>query len=111
MSLAALTLGAVLAAAPATPDYAHEIDAWRAKREAELRAPDGWLSVVGLHELREGTHTVGSAEGSDILLPASAPPRVGTITLTAGHAAVHVAAGISVQSGDKPVTDLDLHSD
>lgn len=114
MSLAALTLGAVLAAAPAapaTPDYAHEIAAWRAKREADLRAPDGWLSVVGLHELREGTHTVGSAEGSDILLPASAPPRVGTITLAAGHAAIHVVPGVSVQSGDKPVTDLDLHSD
>ena len=82
MRLALLALGAVLASTPALrgvdQGLAREIDAWRAQREAGLRAPDGWLSVVGLHWLREGTSTVGSAKGSDILLPLPAPPRVGT---------------------------------
>ena len=68
-----LILGAALASAPAaraaSPDYVHEIDGWRVKREEGLRAPDGWLSVVGLHWLREGTSTIGSADGNDIRLP------------------------------------------
>ena len=110
-----LLLGAVLASAPAarapSPDYVHEIDGWRAKREEGLRAPDGWLSVVGLHWLREGTSTIGSAEGSDIRLPLPAPPRVGTIEFSNGKALIHVAPGVTVRSQDEPVTELELHSD
>jgi len=110
-----LLLGAVFASAPAarapSPDYVHEIDGWRAKREEGLRAPDGWLSVVGLHWLREGTSTIGSAEGSDIRLPLPAPPRVGTIEFSNGKALIHVAPGVTVKSQDEPVTELELHSD
>src|SRR5881396_3665633 len=72
-------------------DYAREIEQWRAKREEGLRAPDGWLSVVGLHWLREGTSTIGSAEGSDIRLPLPAPPRVGTLEFSKGRAVIRVA--------------------
>ena len=106
---------AALAAAPSTPSvapgYVQEIEQWRTKREEGLRAPDGWLSVVGLSWLREGTSTIGSAKGSDILLPLSAPPRVGTIDFNSGRAVLHVAPGVTVKSKDQPVTDLELHSD
>lgn len=115
MKPALLLLGAVLAAAPAagaaSPDYVHEVDGWRAKREEGLRAPDGWLSVVGLHWLREGTSTIGSEKGSDILLPLPAPPRVGTLEFRKGHAVIQVAPGVTVMAKDKPVTALELHSD
>ncbi|HEU0092171.1 MAG TPA: DUF1684 domain-containing protein [Vicinamibacteria bacterium] len=115
MKAALLLLGTVLASASAaraaSPDYVHEIEDWRAQREEGLRAPDGWLSVVGLHWLREGTSTVGSAEGSDIRLPLPAPPRVGTIDFTNGKAVIHVAPGVTVKSQDKPVAELELHSD
>jgi uncharacterized protein (DUF1684 family) len=108
-------LGCVLAAAPSArpvdPDYAREIDGWRARREEGLRAPDGWLAVVGLTWLREGTSTIGSAKGNDILLPLPAPPRVGTIDFTNGRAVIHVAPGVTVTSKDKPVAELELHSD
>src|SRR5260221_13367149 len=110
-----LPLGTVLASASAaraaSPDYVHEIEDWRAKREEGLRAPDGWLSVVGLHWLREGASTLGSAQGNDILLPAPAPARVGTIELTKGRAVIHVAPGVTVQSAGKAVAELELHSD
>src|SRR5258705_4844568 len=115
MRPAVFLLGAVLAAAPSAqsvdPDYARDIDGWRAKREEGLRAPDGWLAVVGLHWLREGTSTIGSAKGSDVLLPPSAPPRVGTIDFTNGRAVIHVAPGVTVNAQDKPVAELELHSD
>jgi uncharacterized protein (DUF1684 family) len=115
MRSAFLVLVALLASAPAArpvdPDYVHEIDGWRAKREEGLRAPDGWLAVVALHWLREGTSTIGSAKGSDVLLPLSAPPRVGTLDFTKGRTVIHVAPGVVVTSKGKPVTDLELHSD
>jgi uncharacterized protein len=115
MRLALLAVGAVLASAPAVravdQDYARDVDAWRAKREAGLRAADGWLSVVGLHWLREGTSTVGSEKGSDIRLPLPAPPRVGTLELVKGRALMRVAPGVTVKSQDKAVTELELHSD
>ena len=104
-------LAAAPSARPVGPDYAREIDAWRARREEGLRAPDGWLAVVGLHWLREGTSTIGSAKGSDVVLPLPAPPRVGTLELTRGRALVRVAPGVTVKSGDKPVTELALRSD
>jgi hypothetical protein len=115
MRRALLVLVALLAAAPSArpvgPDYVREIDAWRAKREDGLRAPDGWLAVVGLHWLREGTSTIGSANGSDVVLPLPAPPRVGTLDLSRGRAVIHVTPGVTVKSNDKPVTELELHSD
>jgi uncharacterized protein (DUF1684 family) len=115
MRPAFLVLAGALAAAPSTPSvapgYVQEIEQWRAKRAEGLRAPDGWLSVVGLAWLREGTSTIGSAKGSDVLLPLSAPPRVGTIDFHNGRAVIHVAPGVTVKSKDQPVTDLELHSD
>jgi uncharacterized protein len=91
--------------------YTQEVEAWRARREADLRAPEGWLSVVGLHWLREGTSTIGSAKGSDILLPLPAPPRVGTLDLAQGKVLVHAAPGVTVKSRDKAITEVELRSD
>jgi len=107
--LAAAAIAASVLAADA--DYAREIEKWRARREEGLRAPDGWLSVVGLHWLREGTSTLGSATGSDVPLPAAAPARVGTIDLAKGHAVFHAAPGAAVKAKDKPVETLELHTD
>jgi uncharacterized protein (DUF1684 family) len=109
--LAPALLAAPPAAGVASSDYAREIEAWRAKREAGLRAPDGWLSVVGLHWLREGRSTVGSEGNSDIRLPLPAPPRVGTLELVDGKPIMRVAPGVTVKSGDNAVTEVLLHSD
>jgi hypothetical protein len=98
-------------AAPADPTYTHEIEQWRAQREEKLRAPDGWLTVVGLHWLREGTSTIGSAKTSDVVLPASAPATMGRVELAKGRAVFHAAPGVTVKAKDQPVKDLELHSD
>jgi len=104
-----LALSTALLAADA--DYAREIAEWRSKREAGLRAPDGWLTVVGLDWLREGTSRVGSAQGSEVTLPADAPARVGTLEVAKGHVVFHASQGVTVKSKDKPVETLELHSD
>lgn len=59
--------------------YLAELEAWRKKRLAALKAPDGWLNIVARQWLSPGTVTVGSAQDSDIYLPVG-PERLGTLT-------------------------------
>ena len=55
--------------------YIERIERWRAERLERLTSPEGWLSLVGLWWLHEGSNTVGSAETCDVVLPAGkAPP-------------------------------------
>ncbi|HXS72461.1 MAG TPA: DUF1684 domain-containing protein [Rhodanobacteraceae bacterium] len=58
--------------------YVREIGHWRAQRLARLTAPDGWLSLVGLHWLEQGRNTLGSAADNSIVLD-KAPAHLGTI--------------------------------
>ena len=59
-------------------DYSREIEHWRAQRIARLIAPDGWLSLTGLHWLEPGPNTLGSAADNAIVL-AKVPAHLGTI--------------------------------
>ncbi len=70
----------------AGPSYEASIAEWRAVREAKLKADDGWLTVVGLHWLKEGANRVGSGAGMEVPLPKSAPAQAGVITLKNGVA-------------------------
>jgi len=56
-----------------------ETDAWRAKHEADYRRE--WVTIAGLHFLEPGSHSAGSAPSNEIVLPASAPPFLGTFVL------------------------------
>ncbi len=102
-----MKLIAVLAAAAAlsaqTP-YEREILQWRADREAKLKADNGWLTVVGLDWLNEGENRVGSDPNFEVPLPASAPSRVGTITLAKGKVHFKPASGI-------PLKEMNLKTD
>lgn len=64
-----------------TPDYINELDIFRKKSEDRLKSPDGWLSVVGLYWLNEGQITIGSANENKVILPNSAPEKLGVISL------------------------------
>jgi uncharacterized protein len=60
--------------------HMNEVERWRAERVAVLTAADGWLTLVGLHFLKPGTNTVGSAQGNNVVL-GKGPARVGTVML------------------------------
>jgi len=64
----------------AAESYTREIETWRASRIERLTAPDGWLTLVGLHFLKNGANTIGGAKDNDIVL-ATAPAHLGTATL------------------------------
>jgi uncharacterized protein (DUF1684 family) len=62
--------------------------------------------------MKPGPNTAGIASGFDILLPASAPARVGTYTLRDQHVRFEPAAGVTVLRKGQPVTaPIDLRDD
>lgn len=88
--------------------YITEIEAWRRQREADLRTPDGWLSLTGLYVLGEGTYTVGSDLASDVVLPASAPTRLGEIAFHAGEALLTITTDAAVLVDGVPLRSAQL---
>lgn len=110
-ALAGLALAGALAAAEASRAYFDEIESWRAGRIERLQRPDGWLTLVGLAWLQPGDNSVGSAEGSVVALPASAPARLGTIRVVGDEATFATAPGAEVTSAGQPVSTVRLRSD
>jgi uncharacterized protein (DUF1684 family) len=118
-ALVALTLltgiAAVHAQTPATPStpsaYDQQILHWRATRLKNLRAPDGWLSLIGLEWLQPGANRIGSATDNDVVLKAG-PAHLGTLTL-AGDGSMHIVlaphSGATIDG--KPVQAANLVDD
>lgn len=91
------------AAAPAAQDYAVETGAWRAEREARLKADDGWLTVSGLFFLNEGDNAFGSSPLNDIVLR-TGPEHAGVFTLGRGEITVRAASGATLSVDGDDVT-------
>jgi len=72
-------------------EYEDEMQRWRNDRIRSLTAPEGWLSLVGLYWLSEGSHTVGASKNMDIVLQAPAPGMLGRFTVNGDM--VHFEAG------------------
>ncbi|HEY7332126.1 MAG TPA: DUF1684 domain-containing protein [Candidatus Limnocylindria bacterium] len=66
-----------------TPDqHRAAVEAWRAARDARLRDPDGWLTLVGLHWLEPGENRFGSGMDNDLVLRgADVPEHAGSLVL------------------------------
>jgi uncharacterized protein (DUF1684 family) len=65
---------------PEDPEYVSAIETWKTERDQGLRRADGWLTVVGLHWLKEGENVFGSDPGCAVPLPpGKAPDHAGTI--------------------------------
>jgi uncharacterized protein (DUF1684 family) len=59
--------------AAGSAEWRQELAAWRAQRERDLAAPDGWLTLVGLEWLKPGVNSVGAAADNQIKLSPSGP--------------------------------------
>jgi hypothetical protein len=79
-----------------------EIRAWHKKRVENLTSPDGWLSLVGLHWLKEGDNAFGSSADNHLVFPAGTPTRIGTLTLKGGKVTLTVAPGVSLLKDGQP---------
>ncbi len=63
---------------PAARAFALDQQHWREQRRAELLAPGGWTSLIGLHWIGPGAHFVGSGGGNGIRL-AMGPRELGLL--------------------------------
>lgn len=63
-----------------TESWTQELLDWRVKHVADLRKPDGWLSLAGLDWLAVGDNSFGGAADNKIHL-AGAPPHLGVLQL------------------------------
>ena len=104
-----LGLGLLLAVAgTAGEDHDREIKQWRSERVSRLTAPDGWLSLIGLHFLDPGESTVGSAPDNQVVL-AGGPAHVGVVTVAAsGAVRLLVTPGVAVMVNGEAVLSADL---
>lgn len=109
MLLATAVLAATAGVA-ADSTYVKQIQDWRQERVEHLRAPHGWLSLVGLDWLKDGKNTLGSAKGNDIVL-AKMPAHLGSITLTGGKATITLDANSGATIDGKSIREVELLDD
>lgn len=99
-------------AALAQSDYVKTIEKWRTNEEADLKKPDGWLTLAGLFWLKDGVNTVGAGSQFDVRLTDNFKQgKFGEIDFKDGVATLHVAPGVTAQCDGKPVSTLVLVSD
>jgi uncharacterized protein len=101
----------VSTAAAGEDRYRDDIERWRQKRLADLKAEDGWLSVSGLFWLKSGDTPVGSDPSNDVLLPARLPGSVGSFKLADGRVSFRLAPGVTVSRNGKSFEGGAIHSD
>lgn len=91
--------------------YEADLDAWREARLANLKGPGGYLNLAGLYWLEPGSVTMGSAEDSDIRLPAKAAAQVGQLQVSDAGVLFSAAPGADVRYEEIPVRTLLISDD
>ncbi|HEV2764349.1 MAG TPA: DUF1684 domain-containing protein [Pyrinomonadaceae bacterium] len=92
--------------------HAAEVEQWKAKRLASLTSEDGWLTLTGLHWLKEGENRFGSDASNDIRLPeGKAPGQAGSLFLSGGAVRLEARPDVELTHEGGPVSSLDLRSD
>lgn len=104
-----VTLAPAEVAAPEA-EYRSEIEDYRRDREARLRAPDGWLTLVGLFWLEPGANDFGSDPALRIVLPAG-PPRAGSLVLEGASVRLVPFAGVEMTVRGEKIADRVLRDD
>jgi uncharacterized protein (DUF1684 family) len=93
------------------PAYASEISAWNYKRVQKLKKENGWLNLVGLYWLKQGSNSFGSDPSNDIIFPAGTPPKIGTFNLKDSLVQIKVNENIDVLINGKNVKEALLMND
>ncbi len=94
-----------------TSNFDDRINQLRSERVAELKAPGGWLSLVGLEWLKPGQNTIGSATDNNVRLSVG-PPHLGSV-LQADDGSLHLVLRPEARAliDGKPVLEAALLDD
>lgn len=84
-------------ATTAPASHHEEVSEWQRTRLERLKAEDSWLTLVGLHWLKEGENRFGSDRSANtVVLPKNAPPSAGTLTLKDGSVTLRPSAQMTI---------------
>ena len=96
----------LLAATPEPDTFLRDEEAWRAQRLAGLTGETGWLSLVGLHWLKEGENGFGTDPRNEVVLPeGAAAGRVGSFVLRGEDVRLVLAPGSALTVNGKPAEE------
>ncbi|HEB61637.1 MAG TPA: DUF1684 domain-containing protein [Bacteroidetes bacterium] len=89
-------------------EYIASINQWQKERIKKLTAADGWTTLTGLHSLKEGSNTFGSAEDMDIQFPKKAPKHIGSFILDSARVVIDLKEdlGVTIDGQEKQITVL-----
>jgi len=83
-----------------------EIDKWHAKRLEDVKAPNGWLNLIGLYWLEPGINTFGSGPDSDVVfLNTSLPPKAGQFLLKGDTVMLIAEKGVLIKSATDTISN------
>jgi uncharacterized protein len=91
--------------------YRADVERWRRERDERLRAPDGWLTLVGLVWLKPGANRFGGGPDDDVRLPASVPVHAGALVVEGQAVKLLVEPGVALTMNGKPARSGPLRTD
>lgn len=91
--------------------YKKEINKWRNRRITNLKRDNGWLNLVGLYWLKQGTNTFGSDQTNNIVFPSGAPKFIGKFILNGNSVTAKINNGVDVYHKGSKVTAITLKDD
>ena len=92
-------------------EYEAEVREWRQQRLANLKGPQGYLNLVGLYWLTEGSSQIGSGDGNDIVFPPAAAAFIGELQTSEEGVRLVVADDVDVQHDVVPVKSILIADD
>ncbi len=79
-----------------------EVEAWRSEHEESYTR--NWVTIEGLHFLKPGTQTAGSAPDNDVTLIAPLPERLGSFTVASDEVTFAPDPSASITINGEPAT-------
>lgn len=101
-----LLLAGIALATPspqASDDYLKSVAAWREKRETRLRDGEGYLALVALAWLNEGSNTIGSAPSAVVKLPNGFPAKIGHYLVKEKEVTLVPESGVEILVDQKKI--------
>jgi uncharacterized protein (DUF1684 family) len=86
-----------------------QIEAWRAEHEDSYTR--NWVTIEGLHFLKPGTQSAGSAPDNDVVLIPSLPARLGSFTVAADEVTFDPDPGASIAINGEAATSAMVLAD
>jgi uncharacterized protein (DUF1684 family) len=86
--------------------YETEINTWHAKRIDDVKAPNGWVNLIGLYWLEPGINSFGTGEKNNIVFPnGTLPEKAGYFLVKENTVSMTVEKGVDILSNGAAITN------